>query len=87
MKKSQKPRLIIGDLVRVRDLWSDAISDWVDVDLVGVVIGINESECLDKEDQTHKRASDTFVTILVNGVLLEEEYIESDLTLIKTPSG
>ena len=83
MKKTKRERLSVGDLVQIHEIWNDTEMDWDEVELVGLVIGINESEIIDGRKTSKKSREETFVTILVGGIILEEDYAESDISLLK----
>lgn len=78
--KNYKRRLQVGDLVRVKDVWSNRISDWIPSDSVAIVVEVNSS---DDNHVTFYGPENTLVTVLVNGEVLEEEYYERDLSLIE----
>jgi hypothetical protein len=77
LSKKPKKRLKVGDLVRVEMMWSSRLRDWKDTDEVGIVVSINEGDSLDYTSEN------TFVTVLVKGKVLEEEYYEHELKLIE----
>ena len=76
-------RLIVGDLVSVRMLWSTIESEWIDSDAVGIVVELNDSDELEGMKTNKCNPEYTLVSVLVNGEVLEEEYYERDLRLIE----
>ena len=72
-------RLALGDLVQVFAIFNEDVMDWDECCKVGLVIGINEHES-NKKQYAPKQ---TFVTIMIDGVVYDHEYYESELQKIQ----
>lgn len=72
-------RLAPGDLVHVFTIFNDDEMDWEECDKVALVLGINDHE---PEPQQYS-PKETFVTLIMDGVVYEHEYYESELQKIQ----
>lgn len=66
--------LSVGDLVVVSSVFDEGIMEWIDCEKCGIVLELEEHDKL-------VSVNNRYVTLLLNGTVVENDYIETDLIL------
>lgn len=74
LRAARPGELSVGELVVVGTIFDEDVMEWIDCEKCGIVLEFEEH---DKMVNVNNR----YVTLLIDGIVVENDYIETDLII------
>ena len=74
LRPARAGELSVGELVVVSTIFDKDVMEWIDCEKCGIILEFEEHD-------TMVNINNRYVTLLINGIVVENDYIETDLII------